>query len=464
MHLRPGPDEPSTPTAAADPGSNYGRPAYRWYVLGVMTLILTAHALDRSLPQILVEPVKQEFRLSDGEVGLFAGLVYGIAFSVAALPMGWLADRVSSRRNMLTVVVTVWSLLTALGGLAHNFFQLLLSRFGMGASEGGTAAAAMPIVTDIFPAGRRGFALGIYYIGHPAGTFLATAVGGYIAHEYGWRTAFLLAGVPGLIGAALLYFTVREPERGGAEAAEVRQEKGASMKESLKFLARHRALPWVIAGHTTFGLLSLTLGAWTSSFFIRVHHLGLAEAGAVIGTAALVCSLISPAFVGWLADKLGAQNPRWPLRLLSLCALGSLAFTGVQLYAPSVSLSIAAFAAAELMRWGFAAPSYATLLDNTPARMRGAAVSVVQLTTTFMGLAVGPMLAGFLSDVLGGGASIRHALAAVSLLYLAAAAFYLIANRALYGRGRANAAAGFQSVGLQAAKVGPDPGEQKSGE
>jgi MFS family permease len=402
-------------------------------VVGVLTLIYACHALDRSLPNILVEPIRHEFDLSDSQLGVFSGLAFGAAFSAAALPMGFVSDRVGNRRNLLTVVVALWSLLTVLGGLTRSFVQLILVRIGLGAAEAGTAPLTMPMLSDIFPPDKRAFALGVFYTSQPIGAFLATALGGFVAAEHGWRAAFFLAGVPGLLAAALLLLTVRDPKRGGTEA-DAPPEAPAKLGEAFTHLWRNPALVWLILGCTTLGLLNITLAAWMSSFFIRVHGLGLAQTGVILGAASATCSLTSPPLFGWMADRLAARNPQWPLRVVWIAGLASFAFTLLQLFTPVLAVAIASFVLAEVLRMGYAPPAYAVLMTRTPARMRGSVMSVVQLTTAAMGFGVGPILTGALSDLYGGGTAIRYAMAWVSLLFIVAAVFLMLASRGLHRR------------------------------
>jgi len=421
----------------AAPPHAYGSSPYRWYVVGVLTLIYACHALDRSLPNILVEPIRHEFGLSDSQLGVFSGLAFGAAFSAAALPMGYMSDRVGNRRNLLTGVVVLWSLLTVLGGLTRSFVQLVLVRIGLGAAEAGTAPLTMPMLSDIFPPDKRAFALGIFYTSQPIGGFLATALGGLIAAEHGWRAAFFIAGVPGLLAAMLLFFTVRDPRRGGTEAKaglDAAPEPPAKVGEAFAHLWRNPALIWLILGCTTLGLLNITLGAWMGSFFIRVHGLGLAETGLILGGAAAVCSLTSPPLFGWMADRLAARSPRWPLRVVWMAGLGSLALTLLQLFTPVLAVAIVCFVLADVLRVGYSPPSYSVLMTRTPPRMRGSVMSVVQLTTAAMGFGVGPILTGALSDFYGGGVAIRYAMAWVSLLFIVAAVLLMLASRGLYGR------------------------------
>ena len=180
--------------ARGEPDQSYGRAAYRWYVLLIMVVIYVCHSMDRALPNILVEPVRREFHLNDGQLGLFSGLAYGMAFSIAALPAGWIADRVS-RRGFLTLALLAWSLLTAAGGMTRNYAQLLLARVGVGVGEAAAAPIVLPLLTDIFPARQRALAIGVLYMAVPMGSLIAASVGGFVAAEHGWRAAFFIAGV-----------------------------------------------------------------------------------------------------------------------------------------------------------------------------------------------------------------------------------------------------------------------------
>ena len=179
-------------SAAPVAPDRYANPAYRWYAVLVMMGVYLCHALDRSMAGILVEPIKAEFGLTDTQAGLYAGTGYGLAFAIFVVPMGLLSDRVN-RRNLLAALVATWSICTALGGFARNYGQLVVARMGVGAAEAGSAPLAMPMLSDIFPAGRRSFVVGIFYMSTNVGSVLASVAGGYIAAEHGWRTALLSA-------------------------------------------------------------------------------------------------------------------------------------------------------------------------------------------------------------------------------------------------------------------------------
>jgi len=423
--------------AEAAPAAPYDRPAYRWYVLAVLTAIYTCHGMDRSMPAILVEPVRHEFGLSDAQLGLFSGLGFGVAFALAVLPMGYLSDR-TNRRNFLAVILVLWSAFTALGGVARSYAHLVLSRVGVGAAESGAAPVTLPLISDIFPASRRTFAFGVFYIGPPLGGFLAAALGGYMASEHGWRSALLLAGLPGLFLALLLLLTVREPEAAARRRASA-TERGASVGEVLRFLLATPALLCVMLGGATIGLIAITLGAWTGSFFIRIYGLDLKQVGLLLGLGGVVPAIAAPG-IGWLADKLAARDRAWPLRLVWISSLVGLAAGMLMLFAPVLPLAIAGFFLGDLLRIGYAPLTNSVLIGHSPPRMRGTIMSMVQLITNLAGFGLGPVLIGVLSDTYGGGKAIRYALANGVALFVLVFILIFTASRLLYRRDAVSAA------------------------
>lgn len=417
----------------AAPAKPYGSPAYCWYVVIVMTLVYACHAMDRGMPAILVEPVRHEFGLSDSQLGLFTGLGFGIAFAVAVLPMGYISDRVN-RRNFLAVILLVWSAFTALGGVARSYGQLVLTRIGVGAAESGAAPVTMPLISDIFPQDRRAFAMGIFYMGVPLGAFVASSLGGWVAQHHGWRAAFFIAGAPGIILALLLLFTVREPQRGGAEAESQAAEAAPKLREVAAFLIRKPALICLMFAGALIGLVAISLGVWSSSFFIRVHGLELAQVGLILGIGGGLCPLIAPPAAGWLADRLGRRSPRWPLRLVWICSLLGLAAGMMMLFSAPLWMAIAGYIIGDLMRSAYPPALYSVIMNETPVRMRGTVMSALQLTTNLIGFGFGPVFFGFLSDLYGGETALRYALANALLVYVLVVVLILGGSHLLFGR------------------------------
>ncbi len=424
-----------TSSRPADAKDAYASPSYRAYAVGVLMLVYLCHGIDRTLPSLLVEPVQAEFRLSDTQLGVFGGLSYGIAFALAVAPMGYLADRVN-RRGMLAVLVAVWSICTALGGLARTYAQLILSRVGVGAAEAGAPPIAIPFLADIFPPAKRGMSLGLLYAASNIGGVVASVAGGYLAAEYGWRTAMFMAGVPGLAAALLLLLTLKEPRRGGADAGPSSVDAPAAPPrtlEVLRFIGRSPAIMCLMAACAMTALVQVSIGAWASSFFIRVHHLSLAQTGLIIGLGIGLGGVVGSTVYGWLGDVLKVRHYAWPVRLVGL-SLGVAFVTGMTfLFTPSIPLAIACYICGDLMRSGYPPLCYSTLMTNTEGRMRGSVMSIAQLVSYFAGFGLGPVVTGMLSDFYGGGLAIRYALASAMLIYLPAMALLLFAAPRLRG-------------------------------
>ncbi|WP_292050513.1 MULTISPECIES: spinster family MFS transporter [unclassified Brevundimonas] len=193
-------------------------PAYRYYVLAILVFVYMLNFVDRQIIGILAAPLKEEFKLSDSQFGLLGGIAFASVYSTLAIPLAWLADR-SSRVWIMTGALTVWSGFTALCGVAGSFGQLFLFRMGVGVGEAGGVAPAYSLIADYFPPNQRARAMAAFAFGIPLGTAGGTLVGGLLAAQYGWRTAFIVVGVLGVLIAPILRLTVRDPKRGGADVA-----------------------------------------------------------------------------------------------------------------------------------------------------------------------------------------------------------------------------------------------------
>lgn len=405
--------------AEQTPSRYVSSPVYRWYALSVLMLIYLFHSVDRAMPAILTEPVKAEFDLSDAQLGIFTGLAYGLSLAVCVLPAGALSDR-AHRRNLLGILVIIWSACTAIGGFVRNFGQLVAARVGVGAAEAGAAPTAMPMIMDMFPARSRGTAVGFFYASANLGAVVAAAVGGYVAEYYGWRMALLVTGLPGILAAILLFATVEEPRRGEQDASNaVRDEnRGAGMIAAMRFVAHKPALLLLMTGCALMGLISISLGAWAASFFVRVHGLSLAEVGTLIGVFGGVGGVVAPALYGKLGDTLMVRHPAWPVRLVWISAIFAAVAGYVMLFSPFMLVAIIAYGIGEFLRSGYPPPTYSALLAHTPPQLRGSVMALLQFISVLIGFGAGPILIGALSDYYGGGVMIRYALATGLLAFV----------------------------------------------
>lgn len=417
---------------------------YRWLVLAVLTAVHSTHHIDRNVLSVVVEPIRQEFDLSDSQMGMLGSLGYALAFAIAAIPMGYLVDRVN-RRNMLVGILALWSVMTAVCASANSYFHLLLARMGVGIAESGGAPTAMSMVSDYFPPKQRSTAIGIWYLSSAIGTGIIFLVGGILAQSFGWRTVFLVAGIPGLVMALILFFVVREPKRGQSETLVVDtpeaspivavepEEKAAKLGEAFAYVIRRPAILSMMAGIVLAAAMSSAFALWSVSFLVRVHHMPLALAGISIAVAFSVFGIVIPLIAGLMGDRL--SNSKHGHRPERLALLSATTMTGVVICGFAAALSGSAAVAVALMcLWcGFMlahnGPANALVLSLLRPRMRGVVVATLQTVATVVGTGLGPFLVGVLSDVYGGPNSLRWAIMTGMSLNVVAVLCFLNAAR-----------------------------------
>jgi MFS family permease len=408
------------------PAMSVGR---RYGMLAILTLVGTCNTMDSGIVNILLEPIKLDFHLTDTQVGIVGGLAFALAHAVVAIPLGALADRVS-RRNLIAICMAVWSVMTAMCGLAQNFPQLLLARMGVGAGEAGGQAASLSSVSDLFPEGQRATAISIYYLSSPFGAMLAAGVGGLIAASFGWRAALFAAGVPGLLMAIILMIFGRDPPR---TARPGQASPAPSFREVIGFVASQRALIHLVMGLALVTLAITGVGSFTPSFFIRYHHMNLRQLGPILGVASGVIGISMMLGSGVLADRLGKTDPRWRLWIVSITLLAA---TPVLLIAFTISgalaLPLSLMNLVVVHVW--MGPGFATAQSLTTPRMRSTVAAMMFVVNGLIGFGFGPVIVGALSDGLAkhvGAQSLRWALVIVVLMNVWAALHFFLATRTL---------------------------------
>ncbi|MEC9359687.1 MAG: MFS transporter [Pseudomonadota bacterium] len=390
--------------------------ASSWWTLTVLTLISSCHFLDRTVVSIVVEPIREEFGLSDQQIGLLTGLAYGLMFALACLPLGTLVDRVN-RRNLLAGVVLVWSGFTALAGFANSFVHLVLARMGVGAAEAGGSPNSMSIISDLFPPKQRSTAIGIFFTSTAIGGAMSALIGTHVAAVHGWRAAFMIAGVPGFLFAMLLLFTVKEPKRGGMDPVTVSTGPTPKVGETLRFLISQRAMIHLFIGMSlAIGALSAN-GAWLVAFLMRIHNLDIKQAAVITGITFGAFSSLGSLLGGLISDRLSRNAGH---RRAGFSAAASLIAVPLILGATLTQNSTAA----TVLFFGVAAaifatipPAFASVVGLAKPRMRGITLASIQVVTNLIGYGVAPFLVGVLSDGFGGPQSLRYAL--VTLLSVA---------------------------------------------
>jgi MFS family permease len=371
-------------------------PRERWYVLAVLTVVYALNIADRFSISTLLEPIRQELRLSDTGIAVLTGWALAMFYVTVGIPVAALADR-ANRRNIIAVALALWSGMTALCGVAHGYWQLLLARFGVGIGEAGGTAPSTSLLADEFPAARRPLVNTIFALGACLGAWLGTQVAGEAAERAGWRAAFLVLGVPGLAVALLVWLTVREPRRGQLDARATAQAPSA-LGATLRFIVGQRSALHLIAGGSVATFWSWGLMWWTPAFLQRSHHLTVGQAGELLGWMHLIAGTLGTLLAAAFMGTARAADPRYVTRLLAwLTALATI---------PSLILYwVASLQAATVMLWIFVPAVYfyigpiLGLLQNVvPANMRATACAVLLFTANVANLILAPALIGWLSD------------------------------------------------------------------
>jgi len=357
------------PAAAAPPD--------RWYVLGILTVVYALNIADRFSISTLIEPIRAELHLSDAGIAFLTGGALAVFYVTVGIPVAALADR-ANRRNILAVSLAAWSAMTALCGLAQNLMQLMLARFGVGIGEAGGTPPSTSILADKFPPARRPMAL--------------TA-----AERGGWRAAFLVLGIPGVVMALIVWLTVREPRRGQLDG-DATPAARSTFPDTLRFIAAQRSAVHLLVGGSVATFWSWGLMWWTPAFLQRSHHLSVGQAGQLLGPMHLIAGTASTLLAGWLMAQRAAADPRYVTRLLGWAT----ALTTV----PSLLLYwVVSERAAVLLLWVFVPAVYfyigpiLGLLQNVvPAQMRATTCAILLFLANVANLLLAPQLIGWLSD------------------------------------------------------------------
>jgi MFS family permease len=410
--------------AAIDTSPSEGSAAAeRWYVVIVMCLVYAISIADRYVVSTVLEPIRLDLKLTDGGVGFLTGVPLGFFYVFFGIPMSWLADR-RNRRNILAASMIVWSGFTALCGLSRNYWQFLAARIGVGIGETGGTPPANSIIADYFPADRRPMALGVFALGAPIGAWLGADLAGAVAHAYGWRAAFLALGIPGVIMGAVIYWTIREPERGRMDA--VADAAAPPLLESLRFLWRQRAAFHVVMGSGVCALWGWGLIWFTPTFLIRTYALNVGEAGAVTGHIHLVGGIVATAGTAWILSRPFMVDPR---RVVWLLAVG----VGLTTIPSFIAYWTHTLWVAKLMFWMFIpaiyfyiGPCMGLMQNLAPPRMRAMFTAWSLVVGNVFNLIIAPQGVGLLSDWFAGSGGADARSLRLALLVLAPTGFWAV--------------------------------------
>ena len=387
--------------------------------------------MDRQLLAVLAEPIKLDLGLSDTTIGLVSGLAFALFYAAFGVPMARLADR-WSRKILLTGAVAFWTLSSMLCGMASNLVQLLMARIGVAAAEGGCVPTAHAIIGDQIVPRYRTLSISVFHAAGSVGLFVGSAAGGWLAKQYGWRTAFVYVSFPGLFVALLVWLMLDDTKPTTAGVAQTSDNKGLGALAALKILLRRSVLLNIGIGYaiSSFGIQAI--GQWSSAFLIRSHGLDLTQVGLWNGVANGIGSLAGLLIGGWLATILVIRDRRWELWLPALANLIAAPLFVIALWMPNAVLTITCFLAATLS-WAIGmAPGLGAIQSITESGLKATAVACVVLFAAILGQGCGPFFTGVLSDILqpsNGSGSLRISLTIACNAFVWSSLHFLYASK-----------------------------------
>ncbi|MEL6473987.1 MAG: MFS transporter [Pseudomonadota bacterium] len=416
------------PTDADRAGADFGfrTKGYRAYVLSALLLVYVFNFIDRTIINILTEPIKASFGLEDWQMGLLGGPAFAFLYTFLGIPIARFAERYH-RVWIIAVSVALWSLMTALCGFAGSFLVLFLFRVGVSIGEAGCTPPAQSLIADYFRPTSRATAVSIYALGVPLGGMFAAVFGGFIAGNLdgpqvavlldswgwtwalnavdwntveGWRVAFVLVGVPGVLVAILVKMTIEEPPRGYTDPASLQGQAKVGFGKALSILLKKPAYVHVVLGATIASFVGYGVGQFTTSFLIRTHGLDIQTAALLFGVILGVMAAIGVFSSGWLSDKLAQRHPNalsW-LPALGMGASVPLYWVGYTL--DSLWLAMPPLMIAAMIHYFYLGPMYAVAGGVVDSRMRATSVALTLFVVNLLGYGLGPPIIGALSTAL----------------------------------------------------------------
>ncbi|ANY20492.1 putative glucarate transporter [Tsuneonella dongtanensis] len=398
--------------------------------LWILLIVYIFNFIDRQIVNILAEPIAKDLGLSDTQIGLMTGLAFALFYTALGLPIARYSDRPTTHRpKLIAIALATWSAMTALCGLAQNFVQLLLARIGVGVGEAGCTPPAHSLIADLVPPERRSSALAFYALGIPVGTLLGMLIGGFLADWVGWRQAFLFVGLPGVAMALVVWFLLKEPRRN--QTLEALRDHGAQnvmpFWTAIRSVMGSRAFVLLVCAGSAASFLAYGKTTWTTIFFQRTHGMSPGEVGFWFGVVNGVAGIAGTYLGGYLADRYGAVNRKYVLTApaIGMAVAAPIAFMAYQ--ATSWQLGLTLLFLPTLLNSLYYGPTYSAAQGLVPIRTRAIAAAVVLFFQNLIGLGLGPLFFGMLSDWLRpeyGEESVRYVLYGAAFLGLIPAFFF----------------------------------------
>lgn len=430
-------------TSKQDIGSLEPAPSdlMKWYVVATLTLVYVFNFVDRQILSVVQEPMRAELGLSDTQLGLLQGLTFALFYVSMGIPLARWAD-VGVRRDVVALSVGVWSVMTALCGMAQNFTQLLLARVGVGIGEAGGSPPSHSIISDLFPPGKRALPLSIYSSGITFGVFLAYVFGAWVSDNFGWRPVFIALGVPGVMLALIVRLTIKEPLRGRYDPPGA-VHAPPSIAGVVKHLFAQRTFIHLSIAAALHAFVGYGLSAFLVSFYVRSYGIATDEISVValpLGFIIGIGGALGGFAGGYLADRFSRRDGRWAMWVPAIANLLAVPFTAAALLSRDFYWSLGLYLIPLIFAYMYLGPTLATTHALVSPRMRALASAVLFFIVNLVGLGLGPTVVGFISDSLNpsfGNDALRYALVATVTVNVWSAAHYWIASKHLPGDLRA---------------------------
>lgn len=415
----------------------------RRVALGLLMAAFTLSIADRMILSVLFEPIKAEFDLSDTQLGLLGGLTFALFYATLGVPLAKYADK-NDRRRLIAACLILFSIMTALSGFATAFLMLVILRIFVAVGEAGVNPASQSIVADYYPATERSLAMSSLTVGGNIGMILGFLVGGYVSQVYGWRAAFFVVGLPGiLVGLGLLMF-LKEPQRGGAEETAQREVANATVLEAVKAMFASPILRQVLIASTLSGMVTYGVIQWLPAYFSRVHELPQAQVGIVMALFFGVIGAIGTLTGGRLTDVLSRRRVDLGIKMIAVTQIITVPLLTIGYLSPSLITSLGFLVLPIMVFTFYLGPSLAFIQTYAPIEMRSMAAAIKMLCLNLVGLSLGPLIVGVMSDILeptAGPRGLALALSGVSLFLLWSALHFWLAGRAMLQQERAQSLA-----------------------
>lgn len=411
---------------ASAPAADAGRRGVT-ATLWILLIVYIFNFIDRQIVNILAEPIAKDLKLTDTQIGLMTGIAFALFYTVLGIPIARYADRPKTNRpRLIAVALAVWSGMTALCGLAQNYTHLLLARIGVGVGEAGCTPAAHSLISDLVPKEKRASALGFYALGIPIGTVLGMIIGGLLVDALGWRHAFMIVGLPGVAMAVVVWLLLKDPRHLAQTSAAIAPE-GLDTRAALKSIFSSRAMVLLLIAASTAAFLSYGKGVWATIFFQRTYGLSPGQVGLWFGIVNGAGGILGTWMSGKIADRYGRTNRQ---HVLTAAAWGMLLVAPLAILGYSQSdwrIALVILFVPTFLGSLYYGPTYSSVQGLVNPRARAMASAVLLFFQNLIGLGLGPLLFGMLSDAIKptfAEDSVRYVLYIGSLMSLIPAFFF----------------------------------------